>query len=136
MSSTERARGRKAVAAGLWVLIVLELLGMGVAGVSKFQGDGWQRMFEGWGYAAWFALVIGAAEMSGALMLTARKFASYAAMLLIVIMLGAIWTVLTNESQLGPGIPTIHIAILSTILVGRWKSRWRPGRAQGAQPVA
>ena len=135
MSSTERVKGRKAVAAGLWVLIVLELLGMGVAGLSKFQGDTWQRMFEGWGYAAWFALVIGAGEMSGALMLTARKFASYAAVLLIVIMLGAIWTVLTNESQLGPGIPTIHIAILSTILVGRWKSRWRPGRAQGAQAV-
>ena len=104
MSSTERVKGRKAVAAGLWVLIVLELLGMGVAGVSKFQGDGWQRMFEGWGYAAWFALVIGAAEMSAALMLTARKLASYAAMLLIVIMLGAIWTVLTNETRLGPGI--------------------------------
>ena len=136
MSSTERMRGRKAVAAGLWVLIVLELLGMGVAGLSKFQGDGWPRMFEGWGYAAWFALAIGTAEMSGALMLTVRKFASYAAMLLIVIMLGAIWTVLTNESRLGPGIPTIHIAILGTILVGRWKSRWRPGRAQGARAVA
>ena len=136
MSSTERVRGRKAAAAGLWVLIVPELLGMGLAGLSKFQGDAWQRMFEGWGYAAWFALVIGAAEMGGALMLTAKKFASYAAIPLIVIMLGAIWTVTTNESQLGPGMPTIHIAILSIILAGRWRSRWRPGRAQGAQPVA
>ena len=136
MSSTERVRGRKAAAAGLWVLIVPELLGMGLAGLSKFQGDAWQRMFEGWGYAAWFALVIGAAEMGGALMLTAKKFASYAAMPLIVIMLGAIWTVTTNESQLGPGMPTIHITILGIILVGRWRSRWRPGRAQGAQPVA
>ena len=136
MSSTERTRGQKAAAAGLWVLIVLELLGMGLAGLSKFQGDGWPRMFEGWGYPAWFASVIGAAEISGVLMLTVRKFSSYAAMLLIFIMLGAIWTVLTNESQLGPGMPTIHITILSIILAARWKSRWRPGRAHAAQARA
>ena len=47
MVSTEGGLGSQAVMIGLWVLTVLELLGMGVAGLSKFQGDGWVRMFEG-----------------------------------------------------------------------------------------
>ena len=38
---------------------------------------------------------------------------------------GAIWTVLTNESQLGPGIPLIHIVVLTIILRARWSARWK-----------
>ena len=136
MSSTERTRGQKVAAVGLGLLIAFELFGMGLAGIAKFQGDIWQRMFEGWGYAPWFASVVGATEIGGVLMLTVRKLSSYAAMLLIVIMLGAIWAVLTNESQLGPGMPAIHISILGIILAVRWKSRWRPGMARGARAPA
>ena len=101
---------------------------MGLAGLAKFQGDLWQDMFVGWGYAAWFALVVGAAEVVGALVLFVPRFASYAASMLIVIMLGAIGTVSwsTYESGLGPGVPMIHIAVLSIILFARRKRRWRP----------
>ncbi len=129
MGSTERSKLRAVGAAMLWILSVLELLGFGVAGLTKFQGEGWQNMFVGWGYTAWFALVIGGAEVLGALLLVVPRFASYAASLLIVIMLGAIWTVVspTNETQLGPGVPTINIAVLSIILYARWRRRWRPG---------
>ncbi len=129
MESTERSKLRTVGAAMLWILTILELLGIGVAGLSKFLGDGWQNMFVGWGYPAWFALVIGGAEMLSGLLLVVPRFASYAASLLIVIMLGAIWTVVspTNTTQLGPGLPTIHIAVLSIILYARWRRRWRPG---------
>ena len=56
MSSTEKPVARRIGMVGLWILTVLEVLGMGAAGLSKFQGDGWVLMFEGWGYAGWFAL--------------------------------------------------------------------------------
>ncbi len=127
MESTERSKLRTVGAAMLWILTILELLGIGVAGLSKFQGEVWQNMFVGWGYTAWFALVIGGAEMLGGLLLVVPRFASYAASMLIVIMLGAIWTVVspTNETGLGPGIPTIHIAVLSIILYARRGRRWR-----------
>ncbi len=142
MESTERGKLRVVGAAMLWILSVFELLGMGVAGLSKFQGEGWQNMFVGWGYPWWFALVVGGTEMLGALLVVVPRFASYAASMLIVIMLGAIWTVVspTNTTQLGPGIPMIHIAVLSIILYARWRRRWRPsggGSAAGArQPSA
>lgn len=112
---------------GLWLLTVLEWLGMGAAGLSKFSGDGWQRMFEGWGYSAWFALFIGAAELGLATLLLIPRLTSYAAVGLIVIMVGAIFTVLTNETELGPGIPTIHILVLTLLAWARWPRRW--GRA-------
>ncbi len=142
MVSTERSKLRIVGAAMLWIVSILEFLSMGVAGLSKFQGEQWQNMFVGWGYTWWFALVIGGAEMLGALLLLVPRFASYAASMLIVIMLGAIWTVVspTNETQLGPGIPAINIAVLSIILYARWRRRWRPGgggsAAAAPQPSA
>lgn len=126
MSSTERAWLRRSAVVGLWILIVFELQ-IGLAGMGKFRGDAWIQWFEGWGYDRWFARAIGAAEIGGAVLLLVRPLASYAAALLVVIMLGAIWTVMTHESQLGPGAPTLHTAVLGVILVARWKSRWRPG---------
>ena len=128
MPSTEPSTGRRIAIALLWILVVLELAGMGLAGLSKFQGDGWMRMFEGWGYPAWFALVIGATELGGAMLLLVPRLASYSAAVLIGVMLGAIWTVIgqTTQTGLGPGIPLIHIAALTIILVVRWKRRWRP----------
>lgn len=135
MPSTERSTLAKVGGVALWILIVLEMLGMGLAGASKFQGDGWVRMFEGWGYAAWFAYLIGAAELVGALLLLAPRVASYSGMLLIAIMLGAIYTVTTatTETGLGPGIPTIHIVVLIIIVVARWGRRWGGGDAPTAR---
>lgn len=129
MTSTGPSTGKKIAMGLLWVLIALELLSMAAAGASKFQGDGWRRMFEGWGYPAWGALVIGAAEFVGALALAVPKLASYSAAMLIVIMLGAIWTVIdpSNTTGLGPGIPALNIAALSIIMIARRDRRWRPG---------
>ncbi len=128
MPSTERSTGGRIAMALFWILVVLELAGMGLAGVSKFQGDGWMGMFEGWGYPAWFALVIGGTELGGAVLLLVPRLASYSAAVLIGVMLGAIWTVIgqTTQTGLGPGLPLIHIAVLSIILGVRWKRRWRP----------
>ena len=128
MESTERSKLHTVGAVMLWALIVLEVLGMVLAGLAKFQGDQWQDMFVGWGYPAGFAFVIGAAEALGPLLLLVPRFASYVASVLIVIMLGAIWTVAspTNETGLGPGLPAIHIAVLSIILYARRGQRSRP----------
>jgi len=134
MASTERGRMQKAIAVGLWVLIVFEMQ-IGLTGVGKLGSGQWQAWFEGWGYAPWFVVSIGVAEIGGAVMLLVKKLASYAAMLLIAIMVGALWTVTTKESQLGPDGPIIHLVGLSLLLWGRWKHRWRPESTQGARAV-
>ncbi len=128
MASTNRGVGRKVGIALLWMVTVLDAAFMALAGWSKFgNSDGWTSMFEGWGYPAWFAFVIGAGELGLAIVMLVPRFASYAATGLIAIMLGALGTVLLHSGgRMGPGPPLIHLALLAIILVARWKDRWRP----------
>lgn len=118
--------GRRVLIAGLWMLTILEVLGMGLVGVAKFTGTTWVTMFEGWGYPSWFTYVIGAGEAVGAALLLVPRLASYAALMLMVIMLGALYTVLTKDNQLGVAGPLVHMGVLSVIAWGRWSRRWRP----------
>ncbi len=123
MPETDMGLLRRAGTVLLWILTILMALGMGAAGVTKFLGDGWIRLFEGWGYPGWFALVIGTLEVAGAVLLLVPRFAAYAASLLIFIMVGAVWTVTTNETQLGVGTPLLNLVALAIIARIRWRER-------------
>jgi len=104
----------------LWLVTIVEALGMGVAGFSKFQNpDFWRASFSGWGYPEGFSAVVGAVEMAGALLLLLPASARYGASVLIVIMLGAMYTDLANESGLGLAAPLIHLTLLGIILAAR-----------------
>lgn len=109
-----------------WILLMLEVLSMATAGWGKFEHyDGWRHWFERWGYGAWFSPVIGVVEISGALLLLVPRVASYAAALLIVVMLGAFYTVTTKESDLSWVDPLVHIGLLAVVLAVRWPRRTR-----------
>jgi uncharacterized membrane protein YphA (DoxX/SURF4 family) len=119
----------------LWVVTVLEVLAMGSAGLAKFLSmDGWMYWFERFGYPARFSLVIGALEFVGAGILLLPRWASYAAGVLGVIMIGALHAVTTHETDLGVNAPLIHVAFLAVIGTARWRVRWRPGHARDAAP--
>jgi uncharacterized membrane protein YphA (DoxX/SURF4 family) len=108
----------------LWLITLLEALSMIDAGWGKFESAaGWQHWFVTSGYAAWFATVIGLAEIGGGLLLLVPKVASYAALLLMGIMLGAFYTVTMNESDLSWVDPLVHATLLGLILLFRWPSR-------------
>lgn len=99
-----------------WILTLAIALGIGVAGVTKFtQPEHWRVLFAGWGYPAWFASVIGAAEVGGAVALFVPPVATYATGLLGVIMLGAFVTLITHPG--GPfgwgATPAIYILLLT-----------------------
>ena len=134
MAGSKRSAKQKLGITALWIVTVLDAAFMALAGWSKFGNpDTWIGMFEGWGYPAWFSFVIGAGELGLAIVMLVPRFASYAATGLIVIMLGALGTVLVHsDGRMGPEPPLIHIALLTIILVGRWKIRWRPDNAEGA----
>ena len=105
----------------LWMVTVLIALSMMDAGYGKFESaDGWKYWFEQWGYAAWFATVIGIAEIMGGALLLIPRTAPYAAALLIAIMLGAFYTVTTNESDLSWFDPLFNTVLLTIVLIGRW----------------
>ena len=133
MASSERNLVRTLGRVGLGLLITLEFLGMGLSGMAKFQGDTWQVMFADWGYPVWFSFLIGGLEMSGALLVLVPRLTSYAAIMLIVIMIGALGTELLIATKLGPVMPIVHIVILSILVFARWQRRWIPGESAGAE---
>ena len=77
--------------AGTWLLQALLAIVMVGPGYQKFTGPVWERMFRSWGYPDHFYLVIGAVEVIGGLALLIPKFTSYSAIVLAVVMLGALW---------------------------------------------
>ena len=136
MAPTKRSAKQKLGIGLLWMLTVVDAAFMTLAGWAKFGNpDAWTGMFEGWGYPAWFSFVIGAGELGLALVLLVPRFASYAATGLIVIMLGALGTVLVHSGgRMGPEPPLIHLVLLTIILVSRWKIRWHPRQAEDKTP--
>ncbi len=112
---------QKLKAVGTWILVVLSTLTLGMAGFAKLgpRIDWWQGMFVSWGYASWFSTVIGALELIGALALLVPKLTAYASVMLIVIMTGALSTVITNDSNLGVLAPTMPCRLPPTCLTAR-----------------
>ena len=83
----------------LWLITIFIGLGLVFVGQAKFtRPEFWGVWFPRWGYADWFMWVIGAGEVLGGLLLFVPRTAAYGAAILIVIMLGALYTVTTNES--------------------------------------
>lgn len=114
----EQTKVRLVGIVALWLVTVWEFLTMGIAGLAKFgPAEVWLRWFETWGYASWFLRLIGSLELVGAVLLLVPAVAPYAAAALLVVMFGALFTILTNEH--GPFTVSpilIHIVGLSIVL--------------------
>src|SRR5678809_1736705 len=55
---------------GSWLPVILLVLIFAPQGWAKFSDDsGWARAFRHWGYPTWFRVLIGIAEVGGALLL-------------------------------------------------------------------
>ena len=125
MTQRPAARGR-AVSVLLWILTVFVALGIGAAGVTKFTGaTQWRDSFTGWGYPAWFASVIGMAEVTGAIGLLIPRTTVYAAACLMAVMVGALGTLLVHPGgRMGWGAtPLVYIVLLAVVVAIRWRER-------------
>ena len=114
----------------LWLLTALVAMGLWDAGLGKFtSAAGWQHWFvEVWHYPTWFRSVIGVGEAGGAVLLILPATASYAGVLLTVIMLGAFWTVTTKEADLSAVDPMATAIVLLIVVAARWPRRYRFAR--------
>lgn len=111
----------------VWTLTVVVALGIGIAGLGKLhRPNRWELLFAGWGYPAWFSMVVGIAEVCGAIALLVPAVAFYAATLLAVIMAGALVTLLRHSGgPLGWGAtPAVYIVLL--IIIAALRSRKAP----------
>jgi putative oxidoreductase len=120
------ARGQSRTAIILvWAASVLVALGIGLAGIAKFVGPGgWQELFRSWGYPQWFLLFVGALEIAGAIALLIPRLALYGALVLGVVMLGALGTLLIHPTaQFGITRPVIYLILLIAITTARVRMR-------------
>jgi putative oxidoreductase len=101
--------------AGEWTLRVLLALVFVAAGVDKFVGPMWVRVFNDIGFGQWFRYVTGVVELLGALLLLVRPATMIAVPMLICTMLGAL---LVHVTVVGVGFPTIAVSILLALLLG------------------
>lgn len=125
--STGQRWARRVGRGGFWVILALEVFTMADAGLSKFQNlEGWLYWFAQFGYPPRMSLVVGATEFVAAGLLLVTSLSAYAALVLMVVMAGALEAVLTTETALGWFDPVLHIVFLVIILTVRWRHRWRP----------
>lgn len=101
----------------MWILTVLIAVMIMLAGYSKF-GDsfGWAERFVNWGYAPWFASVIGGVEIVGGIALLIPQTALISAMGLTLVMLGAIVTHLMNGEAGSVVAPLVYLVVFSAII--------------------
>ena len=107
--------------AALWTVQVLAALAFIIIGVAKFGDPSWARSFARWGYPPGFYMVIGAAEALGGVCLLVPRIASYAAVLLGVIMIGASTTHLVHHEMARVTPPLMYLALVSIVGLGRWR---------------
>lgn len=109
---------------GKWILQALLAFAMTGAGVAKFTGPAWERMFRQWGYPEGFYLVIGVVEAAGGIALLIPRVASYSAIVLAVVMLAAAATQILRGGRNGVG-EIVFATLLVVIAVLRWRDRIR-----------
>ena len=68
--------------------------------------------FESWGYPAWFQYLIGVAETAAGVGFLVKKTRFYAAAAMIVVMLGAIYTVVSNDGV----VPEVAVPLMVLLL--------------------
>ena len=77
----------------LWVFALFLAWVFSRQGAAKFSDtSGWARAFRAWHFPVWFRVVIGMLETSAALLLLTRRTAFAGALIIIVVMIGAMAT--------------------------------------------
>src|SRR2546430_10636559 len=75
--------------------------------------------FARYGYPDWFRLAVGAAEVTGAVLLLVPRAALYGAIMLSVVMIGATVTHLTHQEAPNAVVPIVLLVLLAFVAASR-----------------
>lgn len=105
---------------GTWLPAILLILVFVPQGLAKFsQTSGWAVAFRQWGYPDWFRMLIGALELSAALLLLLGRTASFGAIIIIAVMLGAWATHLIFEGGRHMTSEVVPLVLATIVLIVR-----------------
>jgi len=96
----------------LWLLSSWFAYRLIVNGLRKFDPDGmWTKAFEKWGYPVWFRILIGILETFGGALLLIPPVRHFGAIILFVVMVGALATRIFNGTSLDDALSIASFAI-------------------------
>jgi uncharacterized membrane protein YphA (DoxX/SURF4 family) len=114
---------KRARLALVWILSALIALLMLSQGWDKFlEGGRWAGSFAEWGYPVGFRLFVGVLEIGGGLALLVPRLSRYAALVLTLVMFGAVGALVSNEAGQGALTPLVFAFALMWIW---WERRTR-----------
>lgn len=100
-----------------WGIQILLAALFALAALGKLtRNPQWLSRFRGYGYSAGFCVLIGALEAAGALGLLIPRIAPYAAIGLLGIMSGALYTHLVNHEAPQAWRPLIFMVLLAIVI--------------------
>jgi hypothetical protein len=128
MMGTAKPRWGNRLVAGLSWFVAIELF---LLAPFKFYPGGlfgqpsYAIKFVRWGYPAWFAMVIGAAEIFAAVMLIRPRRRFLGAAMLVLVLTGAVTTHVINHDAIGDSLaaPT-HLVFAAIIALANWPAHW------------
>ncbi len=95
-------RRRMAKEIVIWLVAIVLVLLFATQGFAKFSSTHrWAHDFANWGYPVWFRILIGALELAAAVVLLIPRTAGYGAGVIVVIMLGGMFTRVTHGDPTG-----------------------------------
>ena len=103
--------------AGVWALRVFLGLVFVAAGVDKFLGPMWVRVFNDIGFGQWFRYVTGIVEVLGGCLLLVPRATVVAVPALVCTMAGAL---LVHLAVVGIGPATVAVSVLIAALMVLW----------------
>ena len=104
-----------------WAFSVLIAAMFLLSGIPKFFDPGWVSRFAKWSYSVEFLYLIAVLECLGAIGILIPKLSFYAAIGLIIIMIGAMYTHLSHDQSIIANL--IYIVLLLFIAMMRRQQR-------------
>ena len=117
----------------LWTVNILAALAFVTIGFGKFRNPFWLKAFPHWGYSDGFRILIGVVEILGGVALAFPRTAAYAAVVIDVIMVGAVGTLVIHHEKPLP--PIFWLFVVSIVGYARRRQAWRPAARQVPAPV-
>jgi putative oxidoreductase len=118
LATPRTAARRTTMVIVLWTVTVLLAVFFTMMGLPKLLGlGGWAGRFATWGYPPSFVILVGVAELAGAVMVLIPRLAILGGALLAVIMLGAAATHLLHGETVRVLVPLVLFAVLTVVTV-------------------
>ena len=108
-----------------WIVgLYLARMYIGMGWIKLDPAGFWTDAFQRWGYPAWFRVLVGGIEVLGGALLVVPWLASYGALAVAVVMVGAWWTRFQDHRYVDVAWISAYAVALAWLSYEWWEFRW------------